>query len=122
MMVGAMNTAITSTFPLPAINHGTFTGTLIVSYSNPLPTSQATVLATLDIFYLDFEPVDFYLGPSMPSDSSQGLPMVILDDYSFMDVHPSTVSTPAAEINDPACSVVEDRGTSFGLVKALFAR
>jgi len=121
-VIGVGNTSISVAFPVSATNVGVTTGgnvNIIAGYASPIPTSAATVMATLDVFYLDFAPLDFMLRASNPSSNSQGLPMVVRDDFSLMTVGFSAPTGPAAQING-ACSVVENEDASFGAVKALF--
>ena len=113
------NSALTWSFPVPATNVGVGTS-LIVGYGAPILTSAATLLASCDVFFLDFTPVDFFLGPSVPSSNADGLPMVMLEDFSLMTVGTSVEGGPCAQINAPQCSVVENEDASFGAVKALF--
>lgn len=115
----AGNSAITTTFPVPGTNVGTATN-IIVGYGNPIPTAPATVMATMDIFFLDFTPVELFIGPSVPSSNDMGLPMVMRPDFSLRTVGTSVESGPCAQINAPICGVVDTQDASFGEVKALF--
>lgn len=125
-LVGATNTSVTRTYPVPttdvgANNTGGISYNFISGYANPMMTSYTTVLCTLDIFFLDFTPVSFICGPSAPSSNSVGLPMVMLDDFSLMAVDTSNMPGEyAAQINAPECLVVANEDASFGEVKALF--
>jgi hypothetical protein len=113
------NSSLTWSFPLPSTNVGVG-ASLIVGYSVPMPTVPATLMATCDIFFLDFIPVDFFIGPSAPSSNSDGLPMVMLEDFSLKTVGTSVLDGPCAQINAPQCMVVENEDASFGAMKALF--
>jgi hypothetical protein len=64
--------------------------------------------------------MDLYLGPADPSSSSNGLPVVVREDFSKLDVRPWVpVGYPTAFINSPVCPV-DEWETSFGSLKALF--
>ncbi len=120
---GRTNTSITVTYPLPATDVGAQDGNTfnyITGYSTPMPTAPVTVMGTLDIFYLDTNPLDFVLGPATPSSDPAGMyPMVMLDDFSLMTVGTSTNGEVSAQLNG-SCTVVDNEDASFGAVKALF--
>ncbi|MGD9549256.1 MAG: hypothetical protein AB7V45_17170 [Candidatus Krumholzibacteriia bacterium] len=123
-VAGDNNTSISATFPTSTTDVGNKTApnfNFIAGFANPLPTSEATVLAILDIFYLNFSgsPMDFYVGAAVPSSSELGLPMVLRSDFSEMNIGTSTEGGLAAQLNG-ACGVVENEDASFGAVKALF--
>lgn len=123
-VAGDNNTSITPTLATPGTDVGNKTApnfNFIAGFGNPLVTSPATILATLDIFYLNFSgsPMDFFIGPANPSSSDLGLPMVLRSDFSQMDVGTSTEGGIAAQLNG-ACGVVDNEDASFGAVKALF--
>lgn len=115
----AGNSSLTWSFPLPSTNVGVGSS-IIVGYSVPMPTTAATLMATCDIFFLDFTPVDFFIGPSVPSSNSMGLPMVMLEDFSLKTVGTSVLDGPCAQINAPVCLPVANEDATFGEVKALF--
>ena len=125
-VAGDNNTSISATYPVSTTDVGVKAApafNFIAGFANPLPTSAATVLATLDIFYLNFSgpSMDIFLGPAVPSSSDLGLPMVLREDFSQMDVGTSVLpGGPAAQINAPVCLVVDNEDASFGAVKALF--
>jgi hypothetical protein len=125
-LVGAVNTSVAKSFPVPttdvgANNTGGISYNFIAGFAAPMLTSPATVLCTLDIFFLDFTPVSFICGPSAPSSNTDGLAMVMLEDFSLMGVDTSNMPGEfAAQINAPECMVVENEDASFGAVKALF--
>ncbi|MFH2051247.1 MAG: S8 family serine peptidase [bacterium] len=102
-----INSSITASYPVPATDVGNVdpaTGTynFIAGYGEPLPTAGATVLAELDIFYLDLAPLEFRFRPSDPeSPPANGLPAVIRNDYTIYEVamasdptHPAMVILP----------------------------
>ncbi len=78
-------------YPLNALDVGTNspvdgTYNFITGYSDPMPTLPVTVLATLDIFFLETETVTMTLRAANPSSSDNNLPMVMLEDFSLQDV------------------------------------
>lgn len=124
-VAGDNNTSITPTLAIPGTDVGVKAAPVfnfIVGYGSPLPTSAATTLATLNIFYLNFASpsMDLFLGPADPSSNLDGLPMVILDDFSLTTVGTSTDGGVAAQINAAACGVVDSEDASWGEVKSLF--
>ena len=113
------NSAFTVTFPVANINVGV-APSIIVGFSVPVPTSAATVMATVDVFVLDGA-LDIFLNPASPeSPPLNGLPKVVREDFTIMSVGTSTNGGVAAQINAPACMVVDNEDASFGAVKALF--
>ncbi len=125
-VIGRTNTSVTVTYPVNATDVGA-AGTggndfnYIAGYASPMLTTPVTILATLDIFYLDQVPLDFILGPAAPSSDPAGENvMIMLEDFSLV---PGSTSNepglPAAQING-ACVVVDNEDASFGAVKALF--
>ncbi len=125
-VLGRTNTSVTVTYPVPTTDVGTpaLGGNdfnYIAGYSTPVLTSDVMVMATLDIFYLDTNPLDFVLGPASPSSDTNGAyPMIMLEDFSLMTVGTSTDGGVSAQINAAQCSVVDNEEASFGAVKALF--
>lgn len=126
-VVNRVNSSITITYPVSATDVGAAgTGGVdfnyIVGYATPMGTSAATILGTLDIFFLDTAQLDFILGPAAPSSDPTGEhPMVVKDDFSLMAIDTSNEpGMPAAQINAPQCMVVDNEDASFGAVKALF--
>ncbi len=118
-LVGATNTSVAKAFPVSATDVGTGNN-IIAGFATPIATSPATVMATLDIFYLDFNPIDIVLRAADPSSNTQGLPMVVREDFSLMTVGFSAPGGPAATINGDCNGVVDNEEASFGSVKALF--
>ncbi len=122
-----VNSSITVTYPISATDVGA-AGTggndfnYIAGYAVPMLTTPATLLATLDIFFLDSAPLDFILGPASPSSDLNGMsPMIMLEDFSLVVGNTSNEpGLPAAQINAPQCMVVDNEEASFGAVKALF--
>ncbi len=97
------NTSMTVSYPLPATDVGTSAASegsynYIVGYSTPLPTSAVTVMATLDIFYLDFNPIDMAMRAAIPSSSFIDMPMIMLEDFSLMDI---AIATPVSSLTAP---------------------
>ncbi len=110
-----INTMVTVSYPLPATDIGAVdpaagTYNFIAGYGEPLPTSGATVLAELDIFYLDMAPLEFRFRASNPeSPPANGLPAVIRNDYSTYEV---------AMASDPAqpAMVILPEGMNTGTI------
>ncbi len=109
-----INTSITASFPVPSTDVGVDNSTAgtynrIVGYSDPLPVSGNTVLATLDIFILDSGEIDISLRPADPqSPPLDGNPKVVKDDFNLFSVPVGYApGSPALIINggDP-CGVV----------------
>ena len=98
---GATNTFM-SIFAMPAgfSNAGTATN-LRVTFDSPIYTSKETVLAELDLYYLEWgTPMALFIGPSDPSSSPIGKPVVMVPDEGFMSVGTSVEpGTPAAMLN-----------------------
>ncbi len=101
------NTAVTITYPTPSTDVGTNDGSngtynIIVGYGVPVPTSSQTVVATLDIFYLDSEAIHFDLRPAIPASDDSGMPIILKEDYSLLDVQ---IGSPQATLALPGgCS------------------
>lgn len=127
-MVGAVNTSVTKTYPVLATdvgsaNNGGIYMNFLTGFAVPMMTSPATILCNLDIFFLDFGQVDFYCGPVSPTSdlSPEPRPMIMRTDFSLMAVDTSSMpGEVSAQINAPACLVVDTEDASFGAVKALF--
>ncbi len=89
------NSIMDVSYPLPATDVGVSTPfdgvyNYIVGYSDPLPTTETTVMATLDIFFLDSESVTMIMRAADPSSSVNGMPMIMLEDFSLQDVFIAT--------------------------------
>ncbi|MFH2051887.1 MAG: hypothetical protein ABIK96_05410 [bacterium] len=124
-VAGDNNTSISAVLATPGTDVGNKVApffNFIAGFGSPLPTTPATILATLDIFYLNFASpsMDLFLGAAVPSSSDIGLPMILRDDFSEMNVGTSVLEGPSAQINASACGVVDSEDASFGAVKALF--
>ena len=89
---GTFNTSISVTYPTNATDVGVsdpLNGTYnyIVGYADPIPTSANTVMATLDIFFLEFDSVTMTMRASDPeSPPITGQPAVVKDDFNLLDV------------------------------------
>lgn len=120
-VMGASNSLLSTTsFPMPSIDVGDKNPTrqtynFIVGYSEPMVTQGLTVLATLDLFYLDTAPLALMLGESNPSSLDEGYPAILLPDGSERSVWIEN----CACVNQDCCGI-ETEETSFGTVKSLF--
>ena len=117
-LTGAANTSVSVTYPLQATDVGTFDSenyifNYIAGYADPMPTTSATVMATMDIFFLDMVTVTMNMLPANPSSSANGLPMVMLEDFSLLDVQ---IATP----EDILATAGECDGASFDGVRNLY--
>jgi hypothetical protein len=108
------------TYPLPAIDVGLNNPphfNYIVGYNVPLATTPTTVLATLDIFYLDMGTLTFDMRASIPA-SIPGLPAILLADFNIL---PVSVGSPTAFLQAPGtCPMKAMPADSFGEVRNLF--
>lgn len=120
-VMGATNSLLSTTsFPMPSIDVGdknpvSHVYNFIVGYSEPMVTQGLTVLATLDLFYLDTAPLALMLGESNPSSLDEGYPAILLPDGSVRSVWIEN----CACVNQDCCDI-ETEETSFGTVKSLF--
>ncbi len=102
-----LSSTMAVSFPLEQVDIGLSNPDLgqyniIVGYSFPLPTGIHTVLATLDIHYLDNSDVGFFLRPSEPqSDPQDGLPKLIRDDFSLLSL------PMASDPDQPALGIIQ---------------
>ncbi len=97
----------------------------ITGYATPVEiTGSSFVFGTLDIFILDPGELDFTLRGAIPSsDTVNGLPMVMLDDFSLMTMNLAQAEGSATIILNPTgdCGVsLPTEDMSFGAVKGLF--
>ncbi len=118
------NTSMTVTFPVQAVDVGVSTPTdgtynYIAGYSDPMLTTAATVLATLDIFYLEMpaEDITMAIGPAIPSSSFNDLPMIMLEDFSLEDVF---LANPSATLSAGGCAAKTASASSIEGVRNLF--
>ena len=94
---------------------------VIWGFSSPLPTSEATILATQIYLNMDSElgPVTFHLHGSNPSSVDPAYPTLLLPDFELMVTGLSTTGGPSAQINGN-CGVVAAERMSFDAVKSLY--
>ena len=119
----AWNTAVSATFPVSATNVGvntpsTGTYNYIVGFGSPLPTTVNTVVATLDIFYLDFFAFDIDLGGAIQSSSPNGLPVVLRPDFSEMEAQAGSPTATLAQAG--GCGAKTASAGSYEGVRNLF--
>jgi hypothetical protein len=117
-----VNTPLTVSFPVPASLDDPPAPVpgfwdVIASYSSPLQAADYLVLATLDIFYLDFEPLYFHLTASVPSRVGGTLPAYLADPgMVILPMTPFSSRTGAAwdfAINPVDGCVVPAKANSF---------
>ena len=96
-------------------------GNIIWGFFSPLPTSEATILATQIYLNMDSElgPVTFHLHGSNPSSVDPAYPTLLLPDFELMVTGLSTTGGPSAQINGN-CGVVAAERMSFDAVKSLY--
>jgi hypothetical protein len=96
---------------------------IIIGFTGPMPTSEATILATQDYLYMDTQlgPVTFTLHGSTPSSVDPNYPTVLLADSVFLVTGLSTSGGPSAQINGN-CGVVSADRTTFDALKSLYRR
>lgn len=130
---------ISATFPVPAIDVGDKLPGLypeynfIVGYGEPVPTSDFTVLADIDIHYLCQGSLYLTFGASSPSSGDGTSPLIMLDDFSLLQpdkfnnwagiVDPATgeCSPVITSLDAVPCYLpISDEGVSWGGVKCLY--
>ena len=95
----------------------------VVGLGSPTNTSEATLLATLNFFYMDTTggPVSFDLLPSNPSSNDLGLPTLLLANDQLLPVGFSTIDGHHCAIINGACEeVVATDNVTFDSVKSLY--
>jgi hypothetical protein len=98
-------------------------GNHIVGFGSPTICTEATLLVTLTVLYMDsaMAPVSFDLGDSYPSSNDLGLPTLLLADSVLMPVGFSTMDgSNVAVINGLCEDVVATDKASFDSVKSLY--
>ena len=102
------------------INVGT-NDNMIVGFGEPLPTTPATLLATLSVMYMDttMGPLFFYLHGSEPSSMDPLYPVVLLDGGVLQSMGISAAVGPTAQVNG-GCLVVATDNVSFDSIKSLY--
>ena len=110
-------------YPVNALNMGSRSGNdfnYIVGYASPVPTTIATVLATLEFFYMDPTQLDLTLGPANPASLGSELPVILCEDFSLLPVGTSTRFTPSAQINGELCRVIATDEATWDSIKAMY--
>ncbi len=125
--LGASGTVLSiltnETYPVEALNlasHSIYEYGFIVGFEQPVPTAPVTLLAQLDVIYLQEEPLQLHLGPAVPASLGSQWPVILAGDYSLLPVGVSAPDGPAALINAPECTVVDTDPTPWGAVKAMY--
>ena len=96
-------------------------GNHIVGYGSPSMTAPVTLLATLNVMYMDtmMGPVEFFLHGTEPSTFDSRFPTILLANSVAMGVGMSAADGPTAQIN-AGCSVVATENVSFDGIKSLY--
>lgn len=109
-------------WPTNATNAGTNMNQ-IVGYATPVPTSEATVLATISGFYMDFAggAAYVYMNPANPSSFGGSVGVVFVEDGAtkLLPIGTSVLEGPSLQINGD-CIVIPTESESLGNVKSLF--
>lgn len=131
---------ISATFPVPAIDVGNKWAGLypeynfIVGYAEPVPTSDFTVLADIDIHYLSEGSLYLTFGAAEPSSGDGTSPLVMLEDFSLLlpdkvnvwagIVDPATgdgCSAVITSLEDASCYLpISEEDVSWGEIKCLY--
>lgn len=116
-------TVLSTTWTDPAVTDVGQAGNHIVGFGNPWPTSEATVIATLNVMYLETAgaPAFFSLKGSNPSSIDPMLPTALL--YGGMLVTLGTSTLPGeitALINGTCEDVVATESSTLDAVKSLY--
>lgn len=96
---------------------------MIVGFGSPQVCSEATVLATLSVLYMDttMGPVYFYLTGTEPSSIDPTLPTLLMTDDSLVTAGLSTLpGTAGATINGICGDIVDTEDASWDGVKSLY--
>ena len=115
-------TVLSTTLPANNIDVG-YPGNHIVGLGSPLNTTEATIVATLNLMYMSTTsaPVSFTLHGSNPSSINPELPTILLGDGSLMTLGTSTLpGTMTAMVNGVCEDVVDTEDTNFGNLKSLY--
>lgn len=92
----------------------------LVGFHQPVATSEAMVLATIQIFRIDDEQVDLYLEPADPASLDSAYPLVVAADYSLHAVGISAPYGPSASVNGDPCQVVATDEAAWDSIKAMY--
>lgn len=131
------NSILTATFPMPVPDPGVPPPPVpefwqvLVGYPYPLPTTATVVVATVDIFYLDTEPLYFHLTAYDPSSVDGPYPAYLAqpgwlvqpmtpyptgEDWDFAVNAGCTTPAPASFL----CGPVPDESLSWGDLQSLY--
>ncbi|MGD9548584.1 MAG: hypothetical protein AB7V45_13725 [Candidatus Krumholzibacteriia bacterium] len=112
---GLVNTTVAASFPVPAFGEciprpsdpGSFD--IMAGYSSPLDAVDAVQLASLDVFYLDLQPLYFRMTATVPS-SVEGDRPAYLAEPGFIVIPLTPLHHDGEDwdfaINDPFCTDV----------------
>jgi len=115
-------TVLSTTLPENNIDVG-YPGNHIVGLGSPLATTEATIVATLNVMYMSTTntPVSFTLHGSNPSSIDPALPTILLDGGDLMTLGTSTLpGTMSALINGVCEDVVTTDEKTFDNLKSLY--
>ena len=142
-IVGRRNSILTPTFPGGCSDCGSFDDSdpgffgFSVIFDTPLASAHRVLVATLDVFFLDFNPVEFRIVGADPSDSDESLPVYFAEsgsdrvplnprrnvwfDPCGADLFINPYAYPCGNYPNPlTCGRVSDVQNSWGTVKSLY--
>lgn len=109
------------TFPSGVIPIEHFFDNLIMTFGQPLACTEATVLVTASILYMDttLGPLEFFLHGTTPSSLDPALPSLLLPDLSIVSTGLSTPPGTACAVINGEC-VVADEAVTWDGIKSLY--
>jgi len=116
-------TVLSTTWTDPAVTDVGQAGNHIVGFGNPWPTSEATVIATMNVMYMETAgaPASFALKGSDPSSIDPMLPTALLNNGELITLGTSTLpGTASAQINGGCVDVVATETSTLDAVKSLY--
>lgn len=116
-------TVLSTTWADPAVTDVGSPGNHIVGFGSPWETTEATVIATLSVLYLETggAPASFSLKGSNPSSIDPMLPTVLLAAGELRTLGTSTLPGAVSAVINGACEdVVATDTATFDAVKSLY--
>lgn len=113
---------VNTVYPVQGLNIGQAPGATanyIVGYTEPVPTSAPTILAQVNLIYLDDTPLYLFLGPADPASLDSDLPIVMGEDYALLKTGLSAPDGPAATINAEGVVIATEKAP-WDSIKALY--
>jgi len=113
---------LSTTLPASSIDVGA-AGNHIVGLGAPMATTEATILVTMNVMYMDttMGPFSFTVHGSNPSSIDPALPTILYGDGDLMSLGTATLpGTVTALINGICEEVVDTNETSFDNLKSLY--